>query len=703
MIRFAGAMGGPLRRCVAFGALAGLLLLTGCANLPREIPRSAPSTALADFADTPLARLQRASLPEAQPTDSAFRVLPTGDFSFDARVALARRATRTIDAQYYQLHGDEVGLRFLRELRDAAARGVRVRLLLDDFYTAGQDGLLAEFAAHPNVELRLFNPLPSRARSTTARVLASLHEFGRINHRMHNKLFVVDNALAVTGGRNIGDEYFMHGEAANFIDMDVLAGGPIVRELSAAFDVYWNSVHVYPAEITIAPAADSERARPQFDARLQRYADDLPRQPKDMFGRASVGEQLAAGRLTLTPAQARVLVDTPDKVKGVTAPRAEGTVSSSAIALMRTARSEVVMASPYFIPGERGVALMKEGVDHGVHMTVLTNAADATDEPLVHFVYARYRQAMLRAGVSIYELGGGLVQRSRELGVFRQSFGRLHAKVATIDRRWVIVGSMNLDGRSARANTELSLVIDSAPIAAEIMGLVQRKDHLVGAYKLRLATDGERIEWVSIEDGREVTTTDEPGATPLSRLWLWMLSTFVTEDLLSRRRRGPALQRPPAAQRRRGQRPGDRRRRTDYSSCSGTNRPKMMLCRRSHGVDSGSILVMVSWSSSVASHSMPGPFSCKRNRYAPCTVLSFTTLSNSRASSGLSMKTPSSVFCVSERGSRFIEPMNTRCPSTTTVFACSRPCDDAPKPSRLLRLVRPGLSSYMSMPSCSMS
>ena len=190
------------------------------------------------------------------------------------------------------------------------------------------------------------------------------------------------------------------------------------------------------------------------------------------------------------------------------------------------------MASPYFIPGERGVDLMREAIGHGVRMSVLTNAADATDEPMVHFAYARYRHAMLRAGVQIYELGGHLVAQSSDLGTFRSSAGRLHAKVAVIDRRHVIIGSMNLDPRSARANTEVSVAIDSPALAGEILGLVERSGHLAGSYTLRLAADGDHIEWVSRSGEREVVTRDEPGATPLSRMWLWVLSNFVGEELL---------------------------------------------------------------------------------------------------------------------------------------------------------------------------
>jgi putative cardiolipin synthase len=519
-------------RLAAIGVLLMLgVLLQGCASLPASVERSA-TFAYTDTADTPLARIANASTSDAQRTLSGFRVLPTGDYSLDARIALARRATRSIDAQYYQVHDDAVGLRFLRELRDAAARGVRVRLLLDDFYTTGLDELFSAFAAHPNVEVRLFNPLPSRANSSAQRVLASLHEFGRVNHRMHNKLLVADNALAVTGGRNIGDEYFMSGAAANFIDLDVLATGTVVHHLSDAFDAYWNSEHSYPIGSIARRIADPEAARQRFAERVRVHATEWPVEPHDMFGRPSVARQLDAGRLSLHFAPARVLIDPPDKVRRSRSQSTEGTAFFDAIHQLRSAHAEVLIASPYFIPGERGVDVMREMVGHGVRLSVLTNAADATDEPMVHFAYARYRHEMLRAGVQIYELGGRLIAQSEEVRVLRSSLGRLHAKVALIDRRHVMVGSMNLDARSARSNTELSVSIESPALAGELSSLVERGGHLVGAYKLRLAPDGDHIEWVARVGEQEVVTRQEPGATLLSRLWLWMLSHFVSEDLL---------------------------------------------------------------------------------------------------------------------------------------------------------------------------
>ena len=216
------------------------------------MPPRTESKAITDTRGTLLGRLATASLDGSGPGESGFRLLPDGDYAFDARIALARRAERSLDVQYYQIQRDSVGLQFLRELRDAARRGVRVRLLVDDLYTAGEDELFRDFAEFANVEVRLFNPLPSRGATLLGRLLFSLHEFTRINHRMHNKLFIADNRFSVSGGRNMADEYFMRSAKANFIDMDVIAAGSVVRELSAVFDRYWNSDFAYPVQSVVA-------------------------------------------------------------------------------------------------------------------------------------------------------------------------------------------------------------------------------------------------------------------------------------------------------------------------------------------------------------------------------------------------------------------------------------------------------------------
>ena len=265
-------------------ALLLSLALAGCASLPPQGQRPV-STALADTADTPLARIAAAAAPDDERQLSGFRPLMDGDHALNARIALIRRAQKSLDLQYYLIASDEVGLLLLRELRDAAARGVRVRLLVDDLYAAGQDELFAGLAAHANVELRLFNPLPARSGTFGARIVLSLHEFTRINRRMHNKLFIADNAFAVAGGRNLANEYFMRSASANFIDMDVLATGPVVSEMSATFDSYWNSEQAWPVH-GVVRTTDMAAARAQFDEKVQAAAAGSPVTARDRFGRS---------------------------------------------------------------------------------------------------------------------------------------------------------------------------------------------------------------------------------------------------------------------------------------------------------------------------------------------------------------------------------------------------------------------------------
>ncbi len=507
------------------------LMLAGCASLPP--PVAAPkSLAFTDVAGTRLAQVAAQDAPPGGSGLSGFRLLPEGATAYEARIALIRRAQKSIDAQYYILQDDAVGLLFLRELRDAARRGVRVRLLVDDLYTAGKDALHAELAAQPNFELRLFNPMAVRSGPLGWRVALSIGDWHRINRRMHNKLFIADNTLAITGGRNIADEYFMRSDVANFIDMDVLAAGPVVPELSAAFDDYWNSPQVRPLASLVTLPPDNDDTRRRLDQRLARAGKAPQHRPVDVLGHTPVGRQIDEGRLGLIPGDARVLVDIPEKITYESADVSyEDSVTQRTVAALGGASQEVIMVSPYFIPGERGMAALSDGVARGVHTVVLTNSLDATDETLVYAGYSRYRLRMLRAGVHVYELGAQLTRRDKNLGEFGSSRGRLHAKVAMIDRKRMFIGSMNLDGRSARFNTEIGLLIDSPALAQEFGKLVPMR--ALGAYQLRLAPDGENIEWIeNDEDGRETVIGSEPGGNFLGRLKDWLLLQLVPEDLL---------------------------------------------------------------------------------------------------------------------------------------------------------------------------
>jgi putative cardiolipin synthase len=512
----------------AFGLFAA-----GCAVLPAPTPNP-PSQAHTDVASTKLARIadaarERAAVP---PDRSGFRPLPEGEFAFDARIALARHAERSLDVQYYLIQNDPIGRRLLRELRDAALRGVRVRLLIDDLYAAGEDELLAGLAAQPNAEVRVFNPLPARSGTFMSRLVFSLHEFDRINRRMHNKLFVADNSFAVSGGRNIAAEYFMRSEAANFIDLDMLSAGPVVREFSGAFDRYWNSEHVWPIErVTYLREQDLAARQRRFDELVADDGPPIPLRERDVLRRTPLSSQLERGVVDeLMFASARVVVDDPHKI--AREPHATGTdtVLENVVQMFGSAQREVLIVSPYFIPDDRGLAMMK-GARRGT-VILMTNSLGATDEPLVYWRYARKREAMLKAGVTIYELSPTLVRKTQEFGVFGQSMGRLHAKLATIDRRWLYIGSMNLDGRSALYNTEIGLIIDSEEVVADVRRL-RVHDDIKSAYRVRLRAEGQGVEWVESDaNGEETVHLDEPDDTWTLRLKSWFLAPFVMEELL---------------------------------------------------------------------------------------------------------------------------------------------------------------------------
>ena len=491
-----------------------------------------PSQALADVAETRLGRIAALAAPADKPQLSGFRLLPEAGHAFEARLALMRRAEKSLDVQYYLIQNDDIGQQFLRELRDAAVRGVRVRLIVDDLYAAGEDELLTGLAAYPNVEVRIFNPLPVRAGSFASRLVFSLHEFGRINHRMHNKLFIADNTFAVCGGRNIGNEYFMHSSAANFIDVDVLASGPVVRELSDTFDTYWNSEHVYPVEQVAYAQQEGAAAQRRFDELVHAAAPPIPVRERDVLGRTPLAQQLDSGTLDLYFASAQVLADSPDKLKRSLEESYRGSVTEGTLKRFNSARSSITITSPYMVPKPQNLEMMKNAIDHGISVVLLTNSLAATDEPLVHWGYARYRLAMLKIGVKIYELSPTLARKSLQFGSFGGSFGRMHAKVASIDGRWLFVGSMNLDGRSARLNTEVGLIVDSPELAADLMRLV-RTDRLTSAYRLRLAEGGNDIEWVETDaDGKETVHVEEPGGSWWLRLKNRLLSVFVMEEHL---------------------------------------------------------------------------------------------------------------------------------------------------------------------------
>src|SRR5262245_48211403 len=328
-------------------------VLCGCAGtLPSHHDREpsltwvAPSgTAVADIAE-------RAAIPA---DTSAVWPLPQAAFALDARLASIAHATRSVDVQTYRLDDDDVGRWILGALAKAAARGVRVRLLVDDFYTTGLDSLLLGLATYPNAEVRVFNPFVRGRASSSGRLLALATDFRRLDHRMHNKLFVVDGQVAIAGGRNIANDYFLRGKVGNFFDIDLLLIGPVVASLISHFDRYWNSEQAYDIH-EIAEATGTSRDDADLQSAFERRTagETIPPPPlHDEFGVEPFSVQLATGRFSFVPVnESRVHADTPEKmlaIRGVD----QDTVSRRFLDGLVDAQREVVIFSPYFIPDTR--------------------------------------------------------------------------------------------------------------------------------------------------------------------------------------------------------------------------------------------------------------------------------------------------------------------------------------------------------------
>ncbi|MEO7115040.1 MAG: phospholipase D family protein [Caldimonas sp.] len=492
------------------------------------------SSALAPDPESPLVKIARRSTPS--PEQTGVRLLPLGAYSLDTRLQLAQRATRSLDVQYYVLENDPTGRLLMKALRDASQRGVRVRLLVDDLYTQHSDALLRGLASFPNIEVRLFNPFCcNRSAGVAGRYAASIFDFGRLNHRMHNKLFIADGVMAVAGGRNIADEYFLRSQEANFVDMDAFVIGAVVGEMSSIFDRYWNSEVVYPIQDVGEPLGDRPARARAFDNTLAILPPSPPPDPPetDLLGYGPLSEEFDAGQVGLEWGIARAFADPPEKLLAMTPKIAfEMSVTNDVMMQVWQAKSDLVLTSPYMIPGETGMKSFELLEKGKVKVTVITNSLAATDEPLVHTGYARYRVAMLRAGVELYELSPTRTQHTKRLGMFGSSLGRLHAKTAVIDKKKIFIGSMNLDPRSASTNTEFGMFIESPALAKELLRVINISK-LESAYRLRLAPGSRTsLQWLTIEDDKEMILAVEPESTFWLRVHNMLLGWFVPEKLL---------------------------------------------------------------------------------------------------------------------------------------------------------------------------
>ena len=507
--------------------LLAALLLTGC-GLPPLAGRST-STAL-DLPTAQDTRLGRALAPDvaAHPGLSGIHALHHPHDAFAARALLARAAERTLDVQYYIWRGDTSGTLLLAELLAAAKRGVRVRLLLDDMGTAGLDAQLAALDGHPQIEVRLFNPFMLRR----PKVLGYLGDLRRANRRMHNKSFTADNQASIVGGRNVGDEYFGATTGVLFADLDVLALGPVVHDVSADFDRYWASASAYPARDilpAVAPAAAAELA----DQARALLASPEAHDYAQSIQRSDFHRQLLQRELPLEWARVQMLSDDP--AKGLGRARRDGLLLPQLEAALSKPQRSVDLVSPYFVPTDGGVAAFARLRQAGVRVRILTNAFEATDVPAVHAGYAKYRRPLLEQGVTLYEMRRLVPDYADEhkRRLFQRlgsSGSSLHAKTFAVDDQRVFVGSLNFDPRSAHLNTELGFLIDSPVLARQ---LTQVFDTTVPAqsYQVVLARDGS-LQWRSgLGDPPPVYAT-EPHTTWWSRALVHLLMWLPIEWLL---------------------------------------------------------------------------------------------------------------------------------------------------------------------------
>ena len=507
-------------------------LLTACTTTPKPKEPPTPSYVMTAPQATPLGRQVAAMRPRTVAAgQSGLFLLGQGVEAFSARVGLAQRATRTLDVQYYAIFADESGTLLLGELIDAARRGIRVRLLLDDLHTSGPGLDLALLASVPGIEVRVFNPFAGRGFGP-ARLLEFIADGERLNRRMHNKAWIADNVGAIIGGRNLGNKYFSGpSEKTTFADLDVLTLGPVTREISRSFDRYWNSEWALP--ITAPEGANKDTA----PARLAEFANRIEQIRASTYGvslkKSDPVADLFAGRRATVWATAHAVVDPVSKFDADKSPEVESYVLTEVAEQLRATRQSLLIVSPYFVPGQSGTDLLKSLVDRGVKVRVLTNSLAATDVPLVHAGYAKYRPALLKHGVTLYELkptaapdiGAG----RRETSLAPGSEASLHAKAFVIDQRTVLIGSMNFDPRSAWYNSELGILVESPELAAQV---VQAFDRVTSSERVwKMALDENGLAWIST-DPKDATTLRSEPASFWRRVQVELLGPLAPEDFM---------------------------------------------------------------------------------------------------------------------------------------------------------------------------
>ena len=519
--------------------ILAVALLSGCAALPpgSDFPKSA-STAFAHPEQTALGQ-KMAPAARAHPGLSGFHILTRGEDGFLTRAQMIARAERSIDLQYFIFRNDDTGQLLAQALLDAADRGVHIRILIDDGETEDGDEQLAALQAHPNIELRIFNPFRYRGHSDSIRFAEFAFNRNRLDYRMHNKLFVVDNAIALVGGRNLADGYFQIDPASQFGDDDVFSVGPVVEQLSATFDDYWNSASAIPVA-ALAPASANQLM-------TYRRSLDMHRQQLDASGagyalriRSGVPlEDMLSGKLPLSWATAHVVCDSPDKAKVEKGEEIGKLMNRRVGAAVTEVQSELLMVSPYLVPGDDGMRLLDSLRARQVQVRILTNSLMSATVLSAQAGYMRYRERMLDDGIELYEVRSQLgSSRGSGQSAAMDSYGTysLHAKLFVFDRKKLYIGSMNFDQRSMHLSTEIGLIIDSEELARQTAERFEAIVNPINSYQveLRATEPGAKpgLLWHTEENGHPVDYMAEPAQDAWKRFEVEMTALFPIDGEL---------------------------------------------------------------------------------------------------------------------------------------------------------------------------
>ena len=485
--------------------LCAVTLLTGgCVTGAYDVPRTY-STSMEPSETTALAEASEA-WKEDNGAPSGFAPLVQGSVALGTRLQLIQAAESSIDAQYFLMKPDTSGHLFAAALADAARRGVRVRFLLDDLSTPVKDASLYVLDQNPNIEVRLFNPI-GRGVFYWGNFLV---DFKRTNRRMHNKTLIADNRVGIIGGRNIGDEYFELRSGNAFLDFDMFLLGDAAQATSLTFDQFWNHPLSVPMSTYTENISDKARERALRDGRAAIEA------ARATHLEAALDEgmlfDVIDGNTALLPGTATAVTDSPDKL--LAPPQDEQRILVNAVKdTLSEANNELLIFTPYLIPGKTGVDYYASLVQRGLRVAIVTNSLASNNHVPVHGAYGRYRKDLLNAAVELYEVRVSALENFRELGSIGDDNDAgvgLHTKAIIVDRRWVLAGSLNLDPRAVDLNTEFGLLIDSPPLAEQLAeAFEQRTRHTTW----RLALEGGDIRWHATIDGEEVTWSREPEAS----------------------------------------------------------------------------------------------------------------------------------------------------------------------------------------------